>query len=179
MEVPYGAWPWRLLTSGEQAGRAGCDLEVHHQFLAEHACCLDDPFGQWFRRLVATERDFGKPAIQTLLGQLRRQGAANMPLEGLLAEIKASTPRSGKNVAPLAERMGYLGLLTQLLHGHMAGGGTDPRSSQQALRGLVEQGVLQRPQMAPWRRKKAVRSPARQGPRAPQLAGAPPAQRRC
>ena len=41
------------------------------------------------------------------------------------------------------------------------------------MRGLVEQGVLQRPQMAPWRRKKAVSS---QGPRAPQLAGAPPAQ---
>ena len=72
--------------------------------------------------------------------------------------------------------MGYLGLLTQLLHEHMAGGGTDPRSSQPALRRLVEQGVLQRPQMARGRRAKAVSSPARQGPRAPQLAEEPPAQ---
>ena len=76
-------------------------------------------------------------------------------------------------MAPLAERMGYMGLL---LRDHMAGGGTDPRSSQPALRRLVEQGVLQRPQMALWRRKKATSSPARPGPRAPQLAGAPPAQ---
>ena len=66
-------------------------------------------------------------------------------------------------MAPLAERMGYLGLLTQLLHDHMAGGGTDPRSSQPAPRMLVEQGALPGPQMARWRRKKAVSSPARHG----------------
>jgi len=81
LEVLYGAWPWRLFTSGEQAGRTGCDLEVRRPFLAEHECCLDEPFGQWFRRLATTECDFDKPAIQTLLDRLRREGATSMPPE--------------------------------------------------------------------------------------------------
>jgi hypothetical protein len=38
-----------------------------------------------------------------------------MPLDGLLAQIKPSKPCFGKVVAPLAEHMGHLGLLAQLL----------------------------------------------------------------
>ena len=109
LEVPYGAWPWRLFTSGEQAGRARCDLEVCRQFLAERVCCLDDPFGQWFRRLAATERDFGKPATQTLLGQLRRQGARSMPLEGLSGADQGLYAMFGEKCGPAGRTHGVHG----------------------------------------------------------------------
>ncbi len=67
--------------------------------------------------------------FQAWLRHLERWGpSTNMELEGLLAEIKASCrPPTAKGSN--AEKFAYLGLLTQLMHRHLAAGRPDCRKT--------------------------------------------------
>ena len=56
----------------------------------------------------------------------RHAGGTNMPVEGLLSQIKNATP-SNTSRGRSAEAQLHLGLLTQLMHGHLADGKPDSR----------------------------------------------------
>ena len=151
LEVTYGNWPWLLLACADDGEHGGAGQPalgpsaLQRRFFEEDACCLDAWFSEWFRKALSGPGDFRRPEVQTLLHRLARQIATtNMGLEGLLAQVKAATPKSRRGGAPLAERLGYLGLLSQLLHDHMEAGNSDPRRDAGAVAELAAHGLLDR-----------------------------------
>ncbi len=148
LEVEYTSWPWLLLNgvvSGAGGGASQPALDIHRAFFEEDACCLDASFSLPLRRSLQRVEDLQRPEMQTLLVQLRRKVlTTNMLLEGLLAQIKASVPQTRKNGSPLAEKLSYLGLLSQVLHSHIDKGHRDPRSSKPDIQTLQTMGLLDR-----------------------------------
>ncbi len=148
LEVEYTGWPW-LLLNGIMSGPAGdasqLALDIHRRFFEEDACCLDAAFSLPLRRTLRRPEDLQSPQLQALLVQLRRKVlATNMLLEGILSQIKAAVPNTPRNGLPLAEKLCYLGLLSQVLHSHIEKGRIGPRSCKPGVETLKAMGLLDR-----------------------------------
>jgi len=124
----FWAWPWRLLQGVRPAGGCSVADKVLDEFWAEDLCCLDSFWAIWLRCTLNSSQELRSDRVQTMLQYLlQRALSTNMGLEGLLARIKASCPRSTK-AGVNAEKLAYLGTLTQLMQRHLAAGRRDART---------------------------------------------------
>ena len=103
-------WPWLLVTR-EQA------MNMRGKFRRAHTCCLDAWFSEWFVQLLPHVDAFDEEWCQSLLRELyRNMPSTNMPLENLLATVKASVPHVHQKVA--AEKLVYAGHLSSIMRKH-------------------------------------------------------------
>lgn len=86
---------------------------LYRAFYEEASCCLDSWFSQWLRASLSSPSDLDSAEHQLLLATLAEHSPlTNMPLEGLLAQIRQSAPYA--KAKPSLEKLAGLGLLTQL-----------------------------------------------------------------
>ena len=121
----YQEWPWRLLTSHIADTEARRELFL--AFLNEKPCCLDECVAQPLQESLRAaggidscmESSF-RSFLALLTWKLR---ASNMPLEGILAELKnAASKKKGK---PCMERYVFTGVLHQARKAHLQRGRPD------------------------------------------------------
>ena len=89
-------------------------------------CCLDEYFSEWLREPVKSGEVMLAPPWSNMLRRIADQRhALNMHIEDLLANIKASVPRSKRR--PTAERICHCGHLSQVMTEHLNLGLLDSR----------------------------------------------------
>jgi hypothetical protein len=109
-------------------------MEVFRDFFAAHGCCLDVWWGLPFREKMGSVDALLTTSSRLMICELRKKlKTTNMHLEGFLAAIKASVP-PGKAKGPVAERLIYMGLLSDLMRAHLASGKPDCRSATYGLK---------------------------------------------
>jgi len=124
LDLPLRDFPYKLCRMIDARLQRHEQLEVAKEFFSTPLCCLDPGFSRKVRELYNSPQEmFDCPAFRTALTEWGLASyVTNMPLERLLALIKAASPER----APLLERVCSAGLMCQLLAAHKAGGGADP-----------------------------------------------------
>ena len=98
-------------------------------FFDEKPCCLDSWLSLWLRAHIKNRSELRDGPFQSWLRELAHKGlTTNMGLESLLSEIKSAVPRA-RAAGPCAEKVAYLGCLTQLMQRHLAAGRRDARQT--------------------------------------------------
>ena len=95
------------------------------KFLRAHTSCLDAWFSEWFAEMLPNLDAFDEEWCQSIVRELKWNTlSTNMPLENLLATVKASVPH--KKTA--AEKLVYAGHLSSIMRKHTSCKGFDPRT---------------------------------------------------
>lgn len=130
IQVLYGRWPWKLI-----GGHLLPDAErtaMHREFFNEPPCCLDDWVSKWIRHSISEPSELDSEPFRNLFSTLSRLApTTNMSLEGMLGMIRQSVGYT--KCKPLAERLSFLGLLSQLRAGMPRHGESTVRESRDAM----------------------------------------------